>query len=148
MVLKLFTITQPDAAVFGLKDYQQSQVIRRMVRDLNVPVRLVFAPTVREQDGLALSSRNVFLSPEERVEATSIRKGLLAARTAFRKGTRSAAKLHSIVEGHLSKIARVDYIEIVNGTSLDPIRKVKGGDTIAVAAFFGRTRLIDNIQLR
>ena len=148
VVLKLLTITQPDVAVFGLKDYQQCQVIARMVRDLNVPVRLVFAPTVRERDGLALSSRNVFLSPEERVEAASIRKGLLATRAAFCKGARSAARLRSIVEGHLSKLARVDYIEVVNGTSPDPIRTVKGGDTIAVAAFFGRTRLIDNIQLR
>ena len=148
VVLKLFTITQPDAAVFGLKDYQQCQVIGRMVRDLNLPVRLIFAPTIRERDGLALSSRNVFLSPEERAEAVSIREGLLAARAAFRKGARSAVKLRSIVEGRLSKIARVDYIEVVNGTSLDLIRATKDGDTIVVAAFFGRTRLIDNIQLR
>ena len=148
VVLKLFTITQPDAAVFGLKDYQQCRVIARMVRDLNLPVRLVFAPTVRERDGLALSSRNVFLSSVERAEAPTIRRGLLAAQTAFRSGVSSAAKLRLLVKNRLSKIARVDYIEVVNGASLDPVRAVKRGDLIAVAAFFGKTRLIDNIQLR
>ena len=147
VVLKLFTITQPGVAVFGLKDYQQCRVIARMVRDLNLPVRLVFAPTVRERDGLALSSRNIFLSAAERAEAPTIRRGLLGAQAAFRAGARGAAKLKALVKRHLSKLARVDYIECVNGTSLDPVRTVKRGDTIAVAAFFGRTRLIDNIQL-
>ena len=148
VVLKLFTIVQPDAAVFGLKDFQQCAVIARMVRDLDLPVRLVFAPTVRERDGLALSSRNAFLSPEERAGAPSLRRGLLAARAAFASGECSAAKLVRIVRGEISRSARVDYIEAVDGATLQPAREMKRGDTIALAAFFGRTRLIDNIQLR
>jgi pantoate--beta-alanine ligase len=147
VVLKLFTIVQPDAAVFGLKDFQQCAVIARMVRDLDLPVRLVFAPTVRESDGLALSSRNAYLSSEERAEAPSLRRGLLAARAAFAKGERSAAKLTQLVRVEISRNARVEYIEAVDGETLQPARKMKRGDTIAVAAFFGRTRLIDNIQL-
>ena len=147
VVLKLFTIVQPDVAVFGLKDFQQSGVIARMVRDLNLPVQLVFAPTVREHDGLALSSRNAYLSPEERAEAPSLRRGLLAARAAFAKGEHSAAKLVGMIRGNISALARVDYIEAVDSTTLLPVPKMKRGDTIALAAFFGRTRLIDNIQL-
>ena len=147
VVLKLFTIVQPDVAVFGLKDFQQCAVIARMVRDLDVPVRLVFAPTVRERDGLALSSRNVFLSPEERAEAPTLRRALLAAQAAFAKGEHSAGKLMRIVRGKISACARVDYIAAVDIGTLKPARVVKRGDTIALAAFFGRTRLIDNIQL-
>ena len=148
VVLKLFTIVQPDAAVFGLKDFQQCAVIARMVRDLDLPVRLVFAPTVRERDGLALSSRNAYLSPEERTEAPTLRRALLAARAAFAKGEHSAAKLTRIVRGKISGIALVDYIETVDSATLKPARVMKRSDTIALAAFFGRTRLIDNIQLR
>ncbi|MEO6786423.1 MAG: pantoate--beta-alanine ligase [Chthoniobacteraceae bacterium] len=148
VVLKLFTIVQPDAAVFGMKDFQQCAVIARMVRDLDLPVRLVFAPTVRERDGLALSSRNIFLSPAERAEAPSLRRALLAARTAFHEGECSAAKLLRIVRGAISGTARQDYVEAVENGTLKPARTVKRGDTIALAAFFGRTRLIDNIQLR
>ena len=147
VVLKLFTIVQPDAAVFGLKDFQQCAVIARMVRDLDLPVRLVFAPTVRERDGLALSSRNAYLSPEERTEAPTLRRALLAAHAAFAKGEHSAAKLTRIVRGKISGSALVDYIETVDSATLKPARVMKRGDTIALAAFFGRTRLIDNIQL-
>jgi pantoate--beta-alanine ligase len=119
-----------------------------MVRDLNLPVRLVFAATVRQSDGLAVSSRNTYLSAEERREAPTLRRGLLAARAAFAAGERNAAKLRSVVKGTISRMARLDYIEAVNGTSLEPVRTMEPGDTIALAAFFGRTRLIDNIQLR
>ncbi len=148
VVLKLFTIARPDAAVFGLKDFQQCAVIARMVRDLDLPVRLVFAPTVREPDGLALSSRNAYLSPEERAEAPSLRRGLLAARTAFLNGEHRAEKLVRMVRGQISAAARVDYIEAVDSRTLQATKAVKRGDTIALAAFFGSTRLIDNIQLR
>ena len=148
VVLKLFNIVQPDAAVFGLKDFQQCGVIARMVRDLDFPVRLVFAPTVRERDGLALSSRNAFLAPEERAEAPTLRRALLAARAAFLKGERSAAKLTQIARRQISRMARVDYLEVVDAVSLAPTRLPRAGDTMAVAAFFGRTRLIDNIQFR
>ena len=148
VVLKLFMIVQPDTAVFGLKDFQQCAVIARMVRDLDLPVRLVFAPTVRESDGLALSSRNVFLSPEERAEAPTLRCALLAARAAFLKGERSAAKLTQIARREISRSARVDYLDVVDAASLAATRTPQAGDTMAVAAFFGRTRLIDNIQFR
>ena len=150
VVLKLFTICQPDTAVFGLKDYQQCQVIARMVRNLNVPVKLVFAPTVREADGLALSSRNTYLTPEERAQAPALRRGLLAAQSAFSTGERSAAKLRKIVEKAIRQapLGRIDYVEVVQAASLTPVKKVAPGDTIAVAVFFGRTRLIDNVQLR
>jgi pantoate--beta-alanine ligase len=103
---------------------------------------------VRERDGLALSSRNTYLSPDERAEAPSLRRGLLAARAAFLKGESDAAKLVRIVQGEVSRSARLDYIEAVDSRTLDPVRAMKRGDTIALAAFFGRTRLIDNIQLR
>jgi pantoate--beta-alanine ligase len=147
VVLKLFTIVQPGTAIFGLKDFQQCAVIARMVRDLDLPVRLVFAPTVRERDGLALSSRNVYLSPGERAEAPTLRQALLAARATFLKGENSAAKLTRLVRGKISTGARVDYIEAVDRATLRPACEMKHGDTIALAAFFGRTRLIDNIQL-
>jgi len=148
VVLKLFTIVQPDAAVFGLKDYQQCAVIARMVRDLNLPVRLTFAPTVREPDGLARSSRNVFLSPEERAQAPSLRVALLAAKAAFHAGTTSAAKLKQIARRKISRDAKLDYLEVAAAGTLTPTRIAKPGDTMALAAFFGKTRLIDNIQLR
>ena len=148
VVLKLFTIIEPDAAVFGLKDYQQCGVIARMVRDLDLPVRLVFAPTVRERDGLALSSRNAFLSPSERAEAPTLRRALLTARAAFHKGERGAAKLKQVARRQISKGAHVDYLEVVDAASLAPVQSPRAGDTMAVAAYFGRTRLIDNIQFR
>lgn len=149
VVLKLFNVCRPDVAVFGLKDYQQCQVIARMVRDLDVPVKVVFAPTVREPDGLALSSRNVYLSTEERAQAPVIRLALLAASAAFSKGEHAAAKLVKLVEKTISTapLGRINYIAAVDGSTLEPATKLKPGDTIAVAVFFGKTRLIDNIQL-
>lgn len=148
VVLKLFTIVQPDVAVFGLKDFQQCAVIARMVRDLDLSVRLVLAPTVRERDGLALSSRNAYLSPAERSEAPTLRRALLAARSAFLKGECSAARLKQIAMRQISREARLDYIEVVDANSLAPVRSPRTGDTMALAAYFGRTRLIDNIQFR
>ncbi len=149
VVLKLFLITGADAAIFGRKDFQQCRVIARMVRDLDVPVRLVWGETVREADGLALSSRNIYLSPEERAQAPALRRGLLAARAAFRAGEHKAAKLRALVGREIKKAAlgRVDYIEVVDGASLAPTKEVQRGDAIALAVFFGKTRLIDNIEL-
>lgn len=149
VVLKLFNVCRPDVAVFGLKDFQQCRVIARMVRDLDVPVRLVFAPTVRERDGLAMSSRNTYLGVDERAQAPVLRRGLLAAQKAFRAGETSATKLTAIVARQIATapIARVDYIAAVDGDSLEPVTRVKRGDTIALAAFFGKTRLIDNVQV-
>jgi pantoate--beta-alanine ligase len=149
VVLKLFAIVAPMAAVFGMKDYQQCAVIRRMVRDLNLPVRIVAAPTVREKDGLALSSRNTFLSPEERSQAPVIRQALLAARAAFRRGVKDSEKLRRLVWQTISTspLARIDYVEVVDGITLELATAAERGTTIAAAVFFGKTRLIDNVQL-
>ena len=150
VVLKLFTIVQPTAAVFGLKDFQQCMVIRRMVRDLNLPVKIVAAPTVREPDGLALSSRNRFLTPDERAQAPVLRRALLAAAAAFRKGETSAAKLrqHILKTIATAPLARVDYVEIRSADSLTDVKQATRNTVIALAVFFGKTRLIDNILLK
>lgn len=150
VVLKLFTIVQPHAAVFGLKDFQQCMVIRRMVRDLNLPVKIVAAPTVREPDGLALSSRNRYLSPEERAQAPVLRRALLAATAAFRSGETRAAKLRVLIQKTIASasLARVDYIEIRAADSLADVKTATRNTVIALAVFFGKTRLIDNITLR
>ncbi len=150
VVLKLFTIVQPTAAVFGLKDFQQCAVIRRMVRDLNLPVRIVAAPTVREADGLALSSRNRFLTAEERAQALVLRRALLAAAAAFRDGETRAAKLRTLVLKMIAAapLARVDYVDVRDADTLDAITAVRKNCVIAVAVFFGKTRLIDNLWLK
>ena len=150
VVLKLFQITQPAMAVFGLKDYQQCAVIRRMVRDLNLPVKIVPAATVREPDGLALSSRNQYLSPEERAQAPVLRRALLRAEEAFRGGETSAAKLRQLVKRTIetAPLARIDYVEIADADSLRPVKQTSRDTVIALAVFFGRTRLIDNLVLR
>ena len=150
VVLKLFTIVRPTTAVFGLKDFQQCMVIRRMVRDLNLPVKIIAAPTVREPDGLALSSRNRYLTPEERVQAPVLRRALLAAHAAFRKGETSAAKLRKLLQKTIltAPLARVDYIEIRAADSLADVKTATRHTVIALAVFFGKTRLIDNILLK
>ena len=149
VVLKLFTITQPDVAVFGRKDFQQCMVIQRMVRDLNMPVRIVPVETVRERDGLALSSRNAYLTPVERAQAPALRQALLAARAAFRRGVTDAEKLRRLaiqIIGNAS-LARIDYVEVADGASLAPVVAATRRSVIALAVFFGKTRLIDNIRL-
>jgi len=150
VVLKLFQITQPAMAVFGLKDFQQCAVIRRMVRDLNLPVKIVAAATVREPDGLALSSRNQYLSPEERAQAPVLRKALLLAEAAFRGGETSAAKLLRLVRKTIGSapLARIDYVEIADADTLRPVKQANRNTVMALAVFFGRTRLIDNLLLR
>lgn len=150
VVLKLFQITAADVAVFGLKDYQQCAVIRRMVRDLNLPVRIVAADTVREADGLALSSRNQYLSADERDQAPGLRRALLEARSAFRAGERSAARLVGSVRRAIESLplGRIDYVEVVDADSLQPLDVVQRNSVVAVAVFFGKTRLIDNLWLR
>jgi pantoate--beta-alanine ligase len=150
VVLKLFTIVQPTAAVFGLKDFQQCMVIRRMVRDLHLPVRIVAVPTVRETDGLALSSRNRFLTTDERAQAPVLRRALLAAQTAFKQGQTNAAKLHGLLLKTIAEapLARVDYAEIRDADTLEPVKLVRKNCVLALAVFFGKTRLIDNLWLR
>jgi pantoate--beta-alanine ligase len=150
VVLKLFQIVRPTVAVFGLKDFQQCAVIRRMVRDLNLPVKIVPVATVRESDGLALSSRNQLLTPEARTEAPVLRRALLAAQDAFRRGETSAARLRRLVVKEISTVplARIDYVEIADVDTLQPLAKVRKNTLIALAVFFGNTRLIDNLCLR
>jgi pantoate--beta-alanine ligase len=145
VVLKLFNILAPDMAVFGAKDYQQAAVIRRMTADLNVPVRIVTAPTVREPDGLALSSRNAFLTPAERAQAPALRRALLRARDLPYK---RPADIASVVRREISAapLARIDYVEVLDADTLAAPRAGARSLLIACAVFFGATRLIDNIR--
>jgi len=149
VVLKLFNLVQPDIAVFGQKDAQQSLVVRRMARDLNIPARIVVAPTIREPDGLAMSSRNECLSPLERYRAAALCQALELARKAFRKGERNAAALKKLARRHLLKIPglRLEYLELRNISHLRSVSQASHGDLLAVAAFLGKTRLIDNVRL-
>jgi pantoate--beta-alanine ligase len=149
VVLKLFNVTQPDLAVFGRKDFQQCAVIGRMVRDLDLPIRLVLAETVREPDGLALSSRNTYLSAEERAQAPIIRQAFLDAKDAWRAGETRAAVLRRQVARQIetASLARIDYIELVDARTLEPVKQAGPGTVLAGAVFFGGTRLIDNLWL-
>lgn len=148
VVLKLFNIVQPDLAMFGQKDAQQCAVIERMVRDLAIPVEIVRGPIVREPDGLALSSRNVYLSPEDRAAAPLIHASLQAAKAAFEAGQRNASALATIGRAVLEQDPRftVQYWDVRDPKSLAIIDNVgKSGALLAVAAYIGTTRLIDNI---
>jgi pantoate--beta-alanine ligase len=148
VVAKLCHIAQPDLAVFGRKDYQQAILVRRMVDDLDFPVRIDLAPTVRDPDGLALSSRNAYLSVSERERALSLSRGLTAAAGAFRSGVTDPSALCAIVLRELLA-ARVepDYVELVDPDELGPVDAARGGTVLAVAGYVRSTRLIDNIIL-
>lgn len=148
VVMKLFMIVRPDRAYFGQKDAQQLAVIRRMVADLNIPVEIVAVPTVREPDGLALSSRNVRLSGQEREAAAVLYRGLEAARQAAARGLRDAGRLKQIAQEIFAARSevRIEYLEIVDG-DMQPIETVSGPALLAVAAWVGTTRLIDNMPL-
>lgn len=149
VVLKLFNIVQPDAAYFGQKDAQQARLLMRMVDDLNLPVRMRICPIVREPDGLALSSRNVYLSPEERRRATVLHRALEAVRGNIEAGERQAAVLvdcaRTLIEATVG--TRIDYIAIVDWERLQPLQRVGGKVLIALAVHVGATRLIDNLLL-
>lgn len=149
VVLKLLNIVQPDVAVFGAKDAQQARIIVRMVRDLNVPVEIIVAPTVREADGLAMSSRNRYLSPAERAEAPRIHAALRSIRNRAIAGETDTARLESALLHELAAIpgARIDYASIVDDTTLQPIAILDRPALAAVAVFLGSTRLIDNITI-
>ncbi len=150
VVAKLFNLVRPHAAVFGMKDYQQLAIIRRMVRDLNFPLEVIAGETVREPDGLALSSRNVYLTPQERKQAPVLRRALLLAQESFRAGERDATVLRFLLENELSgaPLARVDYAEIVGAADLQPVARIEKPAAMALAVFFGKTRLIDNIVVQ
>ena len=149
VVAKLFHILSPDAAVFGEKDFQQLAIIRRMVRDLNFPIEIIGVPTVREQDGLACSSRNQYLNSGERSQALALRAALLAAAEEAESGERSASNIIETARTILAKtsLAQVDYVELVDAENLQPLDSVRPNSLLALAVFFGKTRLIDNIQI-
>ena len=146
VVAKLFHILSPNVAVFGEKDFQQLAIIRRMVRDLDFKIDVVGVPTVRENDGLAFSSRNQYLNADERKQATVLRSALLAGANAKEK---SADAIVDLVRRTIEKapLARIDYVDLVDAENLQPIEMVRANSLIAVAVFFGKTRLIDNIRL-
>ena len=147
VVAKLFHIIEPDVAFFGQKDAAQVAIIRRMVRDLKLPVEIVGCPIVREADGLAMSSRNAYLDPQQRKQALVLRRSLLRAEKLLKEGEHNAAKLIAVAREEFSREAavRVDYIEIVDSENLDPVKDVSRGALLAVAAYVGTTRLIDNL---
>lgn len=146
IVAKLFNAVLPDFAVFGRKDFQQAAVIKRMVRDLNFPVRIITCPIVREEDGLAMSSRNKYLSPEERKNALSISQSLFDAEAAVRTGNIAVSEVREMIDLRISQSGgKVDYIEIVDAVNLEPKNEFTDSTLIAVAALFGKTRLIDNV---
>jgi pantoate--beta-alanine ligase len=149
IVAKLFNLVKPDAAVFGQKDFQQLVLIRRMVRDLAFDIDVVGGPIVREGDGLALSSRNVYLSPEERSDATLLAAALRDAQAAFTNGVHDAAALTADVLARLKTGAHVrpQYVALVDADTLHPVDEAGAGDVLAIAAHVGRTRLIDNHTL-
>jgi pantoate--beta-alanine ligase len=150
VVTKLFQLVQPDVAIFGEKDFQQLAIIRRMTRDLNFPVQIVGHPTVREPDGLALSSRNVYLNPEEREQAPLIRRALLEAESDLRKGPVKRRSLEDAIRRGIERgsQAKIDYIAVVDPQTLRPKEPGELPILLAAAVFFGPTRLIDNLLVK
>ncbi|HUV05637.1 MAG TPA: pantoate--beta-alanine ligase [Armatimonadota bacterium] len=149
VVLKLLSIVQPDKAYFGRKDYQQLKIIERMVKDLDLPIRIVEVPTVREPDGLAMSSRNTYLSPEERRAALVSSKSLAYAQELLDQGITSGEELRQRVEKFILQepLARIDYVAVVHPETLEHVVKVEGEAVLALAVRIGGTRLIDNTLL-
>ncbi len=150
VVTILFNAVRPDLAFFGSKDAQQVGVIKRLTRDLGFETEIVVVPTVREESGLALSSRNAYLSEEERARAAVIYQALRDAKIAFRSGERNASAITQIVEDKIGSepLARVDYIAVVSNDNLEPVEKIEDNEVlVAVAVRFGKVRLIDNIVL-
>ncbi|WKZ52084.1 MAG: pantoate--beta-alanine ligase [Anaerolineales bacterium] len=146
VVAKLFNAVQPQAAYFGQKDAQQAAVVRKMTRDLNFPVEIVVCPTVREADGLAMSSRNSYLSSEERKSAVVLFRALTAAREAFERGERDAESLRKIMSATLASEprARTQYVSCADYDTLEELGTVTGKALLSMAVFIGKTRLIDN----
>lgn len=146
VVSKLFHIVQPDRAYFGQKDAQQLAVIRRMVRDLNMPLTIVGCPIIREEDGLAKSSRNTYLSAEERKAALCLSRGLNKGKAAVEAGETDAEKVKAIITAEIEAepLSRIDYVEVVDWNNLEPVSSTEGSILAAVAVYIGKTRLIDN----
>lgn len=146
VVAKLFNIVQPDLAIFGEKDFQQLAIVRRLVADLAMGIEIVGLPTVREPDGLAMSSRNAYLSPAERARALSLSRALFAARDRAATGERDAKALVGGARAVLD-VDRLDYLELCDAATLAPVARVEGPSVLLVAGSIGRTRLIDNVRL-
>ena len=146
VVAKLFNIFVPDAAVFGEKDFQQLAIIRRMVRDLNFNIDIIAVPTVRDEDGLACSSRNQYLNSDERKQAPVLHKALQAAANSAKKSASDIVALARKVIDE-APLARIDYVELVDAETLKPVQIAGAGTVLLVAVFFGKTRLIDNLRL-
>ncbi len=146
VVLKLFNIVKPDIAVFGEKDYQQLKVIQQMVKDLNLDVEIIPHPIVREEAGLAMSSRNAYLSEEERHSAVALYQSLKMAERIIHDGERDAERVKTLIRDYLEKFPhnKVQYVEIVDPETLESVAEIKGPVLIALAVFVGKTRLIDN----
>ena len=146
VVSKLFNIVKPDRAYFGQKDAQQLAVVKRMVRDLNIDIEIVGCPIIREEDGLAKSSRNTYLSKEERQAATILSKSLKAAKKAIEDGEKDSNKIVQIIEDMINteKLAKIDYVETVNSLTMEHVNKIEGSVLVAMAVYIGKTRLIDN----
>ncbi|MBV9435875.1 MAG: pantoate--beta-alanine ligase, partial [Acidobacteria bacterium] len=149
VVAKLFHIMDPDIAFFGQKDAAQLAVIKRMVRDLMLPVEIAVVPIVREKDGLAMSSRNTYLSPEERRQATVLSRALRKVEKSYLNGEQDSAHLISVARKVFSEepSVKVDYVEVIDADTLEAVPSAKNGTLVAVAAFIGKTRLIDNLLL-
>jgi pantoate--beta-alanine ligase len=148
VVTKLFNMVQPDVAYFGQKDAQQALVIRKLVRDLDITVEIAVCPTVRDLDGLALSSRNAYLSPEERERALALSRALRAAEATVAEGTVDAAAVVAAARAELDRAGiQPDYLQLRSATDLSPVERVNGSALLAVAARVGRARLIDNAIL-
>lgn len=149
VVLKLFNVIRPDRAYFGQKDYQQLQIIKRMVRDLDVPVEITGCPIVRESDGLAMSSRNTYLDSHEKRDALSLSRALAEALSVFEDGERRSEALLSVVRSIFTQypLAALEYAEVRDAEDLSPVEKVEKEAVLALAAKVGRTRLIDNVLL-
>ena len=149
VVLKLFHIVTPDRAYFGQKDAQQLAVIRRMVKDLNVDTRIIGCPIIREADGLAKSSRNTYLSPEERKAALVLSRSVRKGQDLAASGVRNSAELLASMKERLAEepLAEVEYVEVVDGESMQPVETFKDGDLVAMAVRIGTTRLIDNFTV-
>jgi pantoate--beta-alanine ligase len=149
VVTQLLNLVHPGVAVFGEKDAQQLAVVRRLVRDLHLPVEIASLPTVREPDGLAMSSRNAYLSPVERSAAAAIYRSLSTARQRIEQGERSADAVRRVLREVLEQEALVDfeYAEVVEADSFEPVRRIRGGIVMPVAVRIGTTRLIDNISM-
>jgi pantoate--beta-alanine ligase len=150
VVAKLFNLLAPTAAVFGEKDYQQLTIIRRMVRDLNFPIEIIGVPTVREADGLALSSRNQYLNTDERAQATVLYRAMTRVKELADRGQKSVRELIDVAKGVIASAnsSRVDYISIVDADNLQPLETLRPSAVIALAVFIGKTRLIDNLRLK